>query len=153
MADSTIAAFTEDTAPLGTDIVWVVHTPATTPADRKVQIANLLKGDSSWTNVTFTNSWTDYDTVNWGPCSYRKDGAGWVHLRGLVKSGTNNAAIFTLPTGYRPEFNMLIASWGNNGTNDVALRINIAPTGAVSVDSHVVANSYVSLVLPPWYGT
>jgi len=57
--------------------------------------------DTAWTAVTFTNSW-----VNSGgglqEVQYRKDSAGWVNVRGHCKDGTVNAAMFALPTGYRP---------------------------------------------------
>lgn len=47
MADSKVADLTEDTGPLGTDLVYVVHDPSGTPADRKVKITNLRSISSS----------------------------------------------------------------------------------------------------------
>lgn len=41
MANSKLTDFTEDTAPLATDMVYVVHDPAGTPGDRKVKLANV----------------------------------------------------------------------------------------------------------------
>lgn len=41
MADQKLDQLTEDTSPLTTDLVYVEHDPAGTPADRKVQIGNL----------------------------------------------------------------------------------------------------------------
>jgi hypothetical protein len=49
----------------------------------------------------FANSWVNFGST-WAPAAYRKDAMGFVHLRGLVKSGTVNVAIFVLPVGFRP---------------------------------------------------
>lgn len=69
---------------------------------------------------SFTNSW-----VNWGapynPAGFWKDPLGFVHLIGMVKSGTVNTTIFTLPAGSRPIFDMVcpIVSNGAFGRLDV----------------------------------
>lgn len=63
---------------------------------------------TNWVNSTFINSWVDYGTP-FSPAGYYKDGAGGIHLRGLVKSGTVGLAIFVLPTGYRPQFDIILA--------------------------------------------
>jgi len=44
MADSKLTALAESTAPVSTDIVYVVVTPGGTPAEKKVTLANLLIG-------------------------------------------------------------------------------------------------------------
>ncbi len=41
MADAHTEELTEDTAPDGDDLVYVVHDPAGTPADRKVKVVNV----------------------------------------------------------------------------------------------------------------
>lgn len=50
----------------------------------------------------FTNGW-----VNFGgaflDAGYYKDAFGFVHLRGIIKSGTIGAVAFTLDAGYRPQ--------------------------------------------------
>jgi hypothetical protein len=58
-------------------------------------------GDASWTPVTFQNSWGNVGTP-WTPAAYRKDGQGFVHVKGVVIGGANNTVMFTLPAGYRP---------------------------------------------------
>jgi len=47
------------------------------------------------------NSWVNYGSPH-STAQYFRDTQGIVHLKGLVKSGTINTAIFTLPAGYRP---------------------------------------------------
>lgn len=83
-------------------------------------------GDSSWINATYQNSWTTYDTT-FAPARYRKDALGFVHIQGMIRSGSGNAAIFTLPVGYRPNWRLLIdvQSAGALG------RVDIYTTGEV----------------------
>lgn len=49
----------------------------------------------------FQNAWVNYGGSYFG-AAFKKDPLGKVQLRGMVKSGTIGAAIFTLPAGYRP---------------------------------------------------
>lgn len=54
----------------------------------------------TWHVPTYTNSWVTYGgTQNF---AYMKDNLGFVHLRGIIKSGTIGSAAFTLPAGYLP---------------------------------------------------
>lgn len=55
-----------------------------------------------WRIPTFTNSWINYDATQFAPARYMKDSNGFVHIEGLIKSGTITASAFTLPKGYRP---------------------------------------------------
>jgi hypothetical protein len=61
---------------------------------------------SAWIAPTFQNSWVNYGE-SWNVAGYMKDSMGFVHLRGLVKSGTIGQCIFTLPAGYRPQYEEL----------------------------------------------
>lgn len=49
----------------------------------------------------FQNSWVNYGS-GYGDAAFRKRPDGVVELAGMVKSGTANGVIFTLPAGYRP---------------------------------------------------
>jgi hypothetical protein len=49
----------------------------------------------------FQNSWVNYG-LGEQVVSFRRDQFGRVYLRGLAKSGTINATMFTLPPGFRP---------------------------------------------------
>lgn len=55
----------------------------------------------TWSAPTLLNSWANYGGA-FHNAGYFKDSLGFVHLRGLVKSGTTGYPIFTLPAGYRP---------------------------------------------------
>jgi len=48
----------------------------------------------------FQGTWVNFDTDR--PARFCKDASGFVHLEGLIKSGTINTVAFTLPIGYRP---------------------------------------------------
>ena len=66
--------------------------------------------DTDWHEVgsggsepDFENSWANYNSASWSTAAFRMDAEGWVHLKGLVKTGSTGTTIFTLPTGYRPQ--------------------------------------------------
>ncbi len=63
----------------------------------------LLRFTPKWTAPTLQNSWVDFGS-GFAPAGYYKDPDGRVYLRGLVKDGTDNATIFTLPEGFRPAY-------------------------------------------------
>jgi hypothetical protein len=74
-----------------------------------------------WIEVTFLNSWVNYGQ-GYNGAGYCKDGMGFVHLRGLVKDGTIDTTVFTLPVGYRPsahELNIVMTNYNVFGRLDV----------------------------------
>jgi hypothetical protein len=73
-------------------------------------------GDSNWQTPSFQNGWVNYQTDGeYHEAKFRKDAEGYVHIRGLVKSGSvgSTYAIFTLPTGYRPMGRLIFAVQSN----------------------------------------
>lgn len=76
----------------------------------------------------FANSW-----VNWGapyfPAGYWKDPFGWVHLCGVIKTGTVGSSAFTLPAGARPSSAILLATISNSaiGRVDIDTAGNVIP--------------------------
>lgn len=93
-------------------------------------------GDASWTEIgsgggapAFANGF-----VNYGPpyatAAYRKDSSGFVHIKGLVKTGAAGAVMFTLPVGYRPAATQIFAVPDGAGVNTFG-RIDIANDGTV----------------------
>ena len=74
----------------------------------------LITPDGSWTDATLVNSWVNYGAP-YANASYRKDALGWVHIRGVIKSGTttNPTTLFTLPAGYRPSNSYVMATDSN----------------------------------------
>jgi len=104
--------------------------------------------DSDWHMVggagepAFENSWVNFGGGTYGDAAFRIDAEGWVHLKGLVKSGTYNAAIFTLPEGYRPSERIFMT--GICGGNTPS-RLSVKETGVVSFAYTGGSTSYGSL--------
>ena len=97
--------------------------------DRELEdyLASLLP--TAWVDVTFQNSWVNYDSTesSWAHAKYRKIG-DITYIRGLVKDGTSPGTIFTLPAGFRPPVGLLFSVVGNNAF----ARLDVASSGAVS---------------------
>ena len=78
----------------------------------------------------FQNNWTNYGS-GYNTCAFMRDANGFVHLRGLIMSGTvatgPTGVIFTLPIGFRPEMRELI----NVQSASVLGRVDIDNAGAV----------------------
>lgn len=79
------------------DVVWYV----TDGRDLMVAWALAPTGIVPWTAPTFTNSWVNFGG-GYRTAGYCKTANGRVHLRGMVKTGTLNTTVFTLPVGCRP---------------------------------------------------
>lgn len=83
----------------------------------------------SWTNVSYLNSWV---TVSGGaPLRYWKDALGWVHVEGLIKSGTINTAAGNLPAGYRPS----VQATGNAAATNTGYGVQYISSGGDIVPS------------------
>jgi len=97
-------------------------------------------GEEGWIAPTLLNSWVDY-AAGWTAAGYRLDPDGYVTIRGLVKNGTLNTTIFTLPVGYRPPAHELFEVGMNaNGRS----RIDVNSNGNVST-SGATSNAYQGL--------
>lgn len=88
----------------------------------------------------FENGWVNYGG-GWTTAAFFKDAYGIVHLKGLVKNGTADTVIFTLPVGYRPSETMHLPTVSNETANDSTL--NIVPDGTVK--QRTGGQSYFSL--------
>jgi hypothetical protein len=86
------------------------------------QRVEALQGDSeNWhavgtTNdfgVTFQNSWANVGGSS--PAGFYKDRFNVVWLRGNIDTGVSGSIAFTLPVGYRPEYNTVQIVYNNNG--------------------------------------
>ncbi len=78
-------------------------------AELKTMTDYLTVPDTGWIEVgsggtapAFQNSWVNFDSAIYSTCAFRKDALGYVHMKGLIKSGSSNVSIFDLPVGYRP---------------------------------------------------
>lgn len=91
-------------------------------ADLQAEWYNLVAGD-------FQNSWTNLGggVENTG---YYRDLFNIVHLKGVIYNGTNDAAAFTLPVGYRP-LKIRIFLGGNGDTTAGQHIVLVNPNGSV----------------------
>lgn len=90
----------------------------------------------AWITPTLTNSWVNFGG-SYENAGYMKDSLGFVHLKGLVKSGVASQSIFTLPVGYRP-LNTRYMSTVGGGT---IATIDINASGAVIPNGTGIASS------------
>jgi hypothetical protein len=87
-------------------------------------------GDANWHVVgragepAFQNGWTNYDTVNYSTCAFRKDGQNFVYLKGTITSGAASTNIFTLPAGYRPSQLLMFDPYGGEYNSNVTVYSN-----------------------------
>lgn len=103
------------------------------------------QSDTGWIAPTLLNSWVNYDTSAWQGAGYRLDAQGFVHLKGLVKSGTAGSnPIFTLPAGYRPALRCIFSCTGNV-TTEGWVRVDVLPNGQVLVTNPGGTYQYLSL--------
>ena len=98
--EQTSCFYIEDVGPNGSPALPI---PTTPPA---------------WTAPTFQNGWSQY--AGYTQVGYRKIG-DMVYLRGLITGGTNNAAMFTLPVGFRPPWHGHFAVNNNNALATVSV--------------------------------
>lgn len=84
---------------------------ATATLGENPAIASRLATPEDWQTPTYVNSWTDHGSGN-RTGRFRKVGDR-VEIEGLVKDGTLNNTVFTLPTGYRPPQHLHFASQAN----------------------------------------
>lgn len=80
-----------------------------------------------WSAPTFQNAWTNYGS-GYATAGYYRQPDGWVRLKGLIRGGTTNATMFTLPAGYRPPFEVYASVISNGST----ARLRITTSGAVN---------------------
>jgi len=66
---------------------------------------------TAWVLPTFANGWSNFGGI-YQVARYRKVG-DVVQVEGLVKGGTFNVAMFTLPVGFRPPLTVQFAQISN----------------------------------------
>src|SRR5258706_9252091 len=85
-----------------------------------------------WIDMTplLQNGWVNYGS-GYSTAAYYKDKAGVVHLRGLIKNGTNTlgTVIAHLPAGYTPSYGNLVFAVVN-GDNNIK-RVDVLSDGDV----------------------
>lgn len=94
----------------------------------------------AWITPTLAGAWTNYGAP-FGTPGYMKDALGFVHLKGLVKSGAVGSTIFTLPAGYRPAEQLIFAGLGDGAV----VRVDVLANGVVQYGLGAATSTYTSL--------
>lgn len=111
--------------PRDQQVIWI-DTDEAAPASLNV-------GMDVWHTVgnpgepAFQNGWVNYGVAPYNlGVRFRKYPEGKVRIAGIVKSGTLNVAVFTLPPGYRPPTEIVATVWTGAATpaGAVTLRTN-----------------------------
>lgn len=99
-----------------------------------------IEAQEAWISPTLQNSWVNYGNP-YATVQYMKDSLGFVHLKGMAKSGVNATTVFTLPSGYRPATNgdLYFIANGGAGAGDIV----IAGDGTVKAYSNSTGGSNV----------
>jgi len=79
-----------------------------------------------WIAPTFLNGWINYEN-GYNPAGYFKDINGVVHIRGLVRDGSVDVPIFSLPSGYRPQNSEGFVVWSSSSH----IQITVMPNGDI----------------------
>jgi hypothetical protein len=98
-----------------------------------------------WTPLTLLNNWVPYDVTS--PPMYKKDSAGNVHVKGLIKGGTAvpMTTLFQLPVGFRPTGKVSCYFVGHDGSM-TATRIEVQSNGYVyTSNGGSINNSFLIL--------
>jgi hypothetical protein len=82
----------------------------------------------------FAHGWVNFNAAN-EPAHYYKDAFGRVYVGGEIKSGTIGQSAFTLPAGYRPQEQIVMATASNDLFGEVV--INTDGTVVPNVGSNV----------------
>lgn len=77
----------------------------------------------------FQNAWVNFAPTSTPMRFRREDDFSVTRLSGIVKSGTVNATIFILPSGYRPQYDISLPVISNSAL----ARIVVTAAGAVSL--------------------
>lgn len=115
--------------------------------DERYFVRNANITQETWKDLTLINGWINYGEGQ-ATAQYMKDDLGFVHIKGLVKSGITSAGDWVcaaLPAGYRPKEELMFSCATANGatvTGDA--NIVIPPTGAIVMGPNV-ANTYLNL--------
>jgi hypothetical protein len=126
---------------LTTPRTWVAgEVPTASVLNQQIRDnSDYLNGETGWSAPALVNGWVNFgSSYNYSTVGYRKLG-DMVWLKGLLKSGTVGAVMFTLPVGYRPLARCGFAIESNNAFG----RVDVQPDGTVF--TVLASNVFVSL--------
>ena len=77
-----------------------------------------------WVAPTLLGAWVPFVVPPNNPVGYFRDPMGFVHIRGCVQLGAIGTPVFTLPAGFRPFGNELLAQPSNGLFGYCAIFVN-----------------------------
>lgn len=107
-----------------------------------IQTTYARKGQGPWIAPTLLNGWVNY-LQSRPTVGYMKDEFGFVHLKGMIKSGTVPSTAFILPKGYRPLDQIMFVVVSADATTQVIGTFEISADGIAAVTSG--KNNWLSL--------
>ena len=102
--------------------------------------AKANKVQEAWLTPTLLNGWENLAT-NFAQVGYYKDEFGVVHIKGFVRSGTENV-IFILPSGYRSSETIYFPVIADDTTPSF---VQIIPNGQVSKPTGLTVTKWLNL--------
>jgi hypothetical protein len=110
-------------------------------AQAKAIESKASKEQEDWIEPTLLNGWVNYGSPQ-ETAGYMKDDMGFVHLKGLIKSGSAipSTAFFVLPIGYRPLGSLNIGTVSNTAFATIAIN---PITGNLTIEAG--SNAWFSL--------
>lgn len=81
------------------------------------------RADLPWVAPTMLNSWVYFGNTFFEP-GYAVDEIGYVHLRGVIKSGTINNSAFVLPERMRPTKPVSLPTISNNALGVITINVD-----------------------------
>lgn len=111
------------------------------------QLIGVFKDVDTWHNAVFQNGYTNLGGGD-APARYRKFPSGMVLVEGVISFGTVGAAAFTLPSGYRPGYNIVREADNNNAFGEISINSsngNFEPTNANQITTGWISFSVMYL--------
>ncbi len=93
-----------------------------------------LKEQEEWLAPALENGWVNFGAP-FSSAGYMLDSMGFVHLRGVIRTGTFAAAAFTLPAGYQPESDKVFSTSSNNSFGSLTVTLAGAVVPQVGSDT------------------
>jgi hypothetical protein len=113
-----------------------------------------IESPPAYSAAGFGGNWSNWDAINASNVGFYKDGAGTVHLKGVVKENANNhSTIITLPSGYAPAKNTYFAipcGTSNSGGTFTMAWLDVLSNGLINPESSCTTNYFVSLEGITW---
>jgi hypothetical protein len=123
----------------------MAYASTATAANLQAQISNLTP--TPWTPFPYTTGWSAYG--GYEVPGYRRVGDN-VQFRGLVTAAAGvTTTLCTLPVGFRPPTSNVL-TWCHSSLSPYLIRVDVLPTGVITIQTATVGNWYAMSSVPMW---